>query len=816
MKVLFVSSDGSTLSMAMRMQDYGHDIKFWIKSNDFRDVGLGLVPRVDSFSSYAGWADLIIFDDAEFGQKAKEFRAVGKAVVGGTPLTDRLEMDRSYGQTMLEHYGVKILPHTDYKSVRDAISYLTGNPGRYVVKLDGKMQDDKSLSYVGKDDDGEDMLTMLEHYDKKYGGKIDSIQLQTFVKGTEVAISGFFNGHDFIEPIQINFEHKKLMNGDIGPATGEMGTTCLWSKKGKFYNKTIAKFIPRLALERYVGNFDINCIVDDKGEIWPLEFTCFDEKTEILTQDGWKKFDEIKIGDMALSINPEDRNIQWKEIVNLHVSDYEGDMVQFGKVSDKNSALDILVTPEHKMLVNYAGKDVLQRADSISTYKTHVVRFGKWFGFSPEFIEIPAYIEKHRLGKHNKGMDIIHPSKKIETSAWMEFIGLYLAEGSSNGHQINISQSVHGKRTDIRRILSLLPFSFKESDRGFEVSSIQLVKFFENLGLLHKKCNEKSVPKEYLDFNKYCLSKILNGFRVGDGSIHKRTGQVSVYTTSKVLADNLQEIIIKCGDVANIKMNPVKGTSMKVGNGKKYIRNHNGYSLSIRKQKKDYSLDGRNMKKTPYSGKIWDVEVKDFHTMLVRRNGKPFFSGNCRFGYPDIFLKMEGMDFDLAKFFYGLATGSDKKIEIKNNYSCGLVVGVPPYPFISSELFKKMSEGMHITLPDEEDGIYLMYAKKKGDAITVAGTYGQPLVVCGSGQYIQEAIDEAYARMDEVYVSNMMYRTDIGEKTEENLKKLVDLGVIEEFPYDGPDSYCKIDSGIEIEGEEEEVEDPMEEEDEDD
>ena len=84
----------------------------------------------------------------------------------------------------------------------------------------------------------------------------------------EVATGAFFNGKEFVTPICVNFEHKKLFPGDIGPSTGEMGTSMFWSEPNKIFNATLEKMEPRLAAERYVGYIDVNCIVNSNG-IYP-------------------------------------------------------------------------------------------------------------------------------------------------------------------------------------------------------------------------------------------------------------------------------------------------------------------------------------------------------------------------------------------------------------------------------------------------------------------------------------------------------------------------------------------------------------------
>lgn len=87
-----------------------------------------------------------------------------------------------------------------------------------------------------------------------------------------MAVGAFFNGHEFVYPININFEHKKLFPGELGVATGEMGTSMFWSSPNKLFYETLHKMEKALRKEHYCGYIDINCIVNGNG-IYPLEFT---------------------------------------------------------------------------------------------------------------------------------------------------------------------------------------------------------------------------------------------------------------------------------------------------------------------------------------------------------------------------------------------------------------------------------------------------------------------------------------------------------------------------------------------------------------
>ncbi|MEK7603495.1 MAG: phosphoribosylamine--glycine ligase, partial [Patescibacteria group bacterium] len=102
--------------------------------------------------------------------------------------------------------------------------------------------------------------------------KIRQFQLQKFVSGVEVGVSAFFNGEKFITPILVAFEHKRLFPGEIGPMTGEMGTSMFWSEPNALFRDTTGKMEEDLRKAKYIGYIDINCIVNGRG-IYPLEYT---------------------------------------------------------------------------------------------------------------------------------------------------------------------------------------------------------------------------------------------------------------------------------------------------------------------------------------------------------------------------------------------------------------------------------------------------------------------------------------------------------------------------------------------------------------
>ncbi|KAA9396973.1 phosphoribosylamine--glycine ligase [Haloarcula sp. CBA1130] len=276
---LFCSLDAALIGdIAWQVAKEGHDVRYYIEADSDQEIADGFVPKTDDWRGDLDWTDVVIFDDIWVGSDigtgeiAQQLRADGHAVVGGTPNTDTLEEDRGYAMEVLEDHGVNTIEHHVFEDFDAGIQHVQSNPAPYVIKPLGEVQNVKRLLYVGNEDDGSDIVDVLRAYKKAWGHRMKGFQLQRKVEGVEIAVCGFFNGESFVEPINFNFEHKKLFPGNIGPSTGEMGTSMFWAGRNELFTETLGKVEDWLADEGYVGSIDINCIVNDSG-IYPLEFT---------------------------------------------------------------------------------------------------------------------------------------------------------------------------------------------------------------------------------------------------------------------------------------------------------------------------------------------------------------------------------------------------------------------------------------------------------------------------------------------------------------------------------------------------------------
>jgi len=205
-KFLFASLSGLIGDIAWQVLKEGHDVRYYIDNEKERDIADGFVPKSKDWEKDAKWADIVVFDDTlGQGAKAQALRATGKAVIGGTPYTDNLEDDRSFGQEELKKAGVNIIPYEDFDSFDPAIEFVKKNPDRYVIKPSGEAQNVKRRLFVGEEEDGEDVVRILEAYKRAFSDEIKVFHFHRRLTGVKFAVGAFFNAKTFIFPVNINF-----------------------------------------------------------------------------------------------------------------------------------------------------------------------------------------------------------------------------------------------------------------------------------------------------------------------------------------------------------------------------------------------------------------------------------------------------------------------------------------------------------------------------------------------------------------------------------------------------------------------------------
>lgn len=271
MKILLIDQNGEMCDFAWRCTLDGHKMKHFIRDDiHVSKAAVGMSDVVREYKCYVKWADMIVLaENSKYLQEADTWRARGIPVLGATVESAKWEIDRRYGQKIFDQHGIPTLPYKLFYKYDDAIAYVKKENKRFVSKPAGD-EADKSLSYVSKS--AADMIFMLERW-KSMGKLKPPFMLQEFVGGCEMAVGCYFGPGGFNSSFEENWEFKKLMTGDMGPNTGEQGTVMRMVRKSKLADKVLKPLEDALAATGHTGDVDVNCIIDDDGNPWPLEFT---------------------------------------------------------------------------------------------------------------------------------------------------------------------------------------------------------------------------------------------------------------------------------------------------------------------------------------------------------------------------------------------------------------------------------------------------------------------------------------------------------------------------------------------------------------
>ena len=404
--------------------------------------------------------------------------------------------------------------------------------------------------------------------------------------------------------------------------------------------------------------------------------TCFDDKTEILTDSGWKKWYQISLNDKVLSLNPKTRIADYYPIDNIYVYDYDGELNYFD-----NEYINFAVTDNHRMLISTLKKPNLGLVDMKTILDNKPIRKQSPKGIFENCINCGKKLSKIKkqkkfcsrecqnkyltwnfypvnkffvplwfkwLKKENKN-DILFIQKinerqyKFNLNDWLEFLGWFISEGWTSynprykknkekylSSEIFISQCKSEQYiNEISNVLKRLGVNVnynKKAGRFCFNSSLIAKQLDEQCG---KGARNKRVPSFIKNLSKEQINIFLDAFNKGDGDGNR----TEYYTSSFELANDLQELIYKVGNESNI----LKNSALI-------------YTITERPPSQHY-IYKEQIEKKYYKGKVWCVHVEPFQTIFVRRFNKCIWTGNS----PNYKLNILGEAIEGANSMFDMA-----------------------------------------------------------------------------------------------------------------------------------------------------------------
>lgn len=344
---------------------------------------------------------------------------------------------------------------------------------------------------------------------------------------------------------------------------------------------------------------------------------CYDDQTEVLTIDGWKLFKDVRSNDEFFTLN-QAGYLELHKSLGYVEKPYSGLMYHF-----KTKLIDVKVSPDHNMYVTTPRTKIYRfiSAKDIPYCRVKLKQTGIWQGVEKNEHVLPT--EKRALRTFQE--------RRLHMDDFLEFLGYFLSEGSLNkrpckrgGYQyyVRITQKKPDSRAKMIDCINRLNFKtyFKKLD--IIINDFQLYLYLEQFGHAH----EKYIPKDIKGLSSRQLKILLDALVLGDGT-RVKSGGFLYYTTSRQLANDMQEIGLKVGAITSLSVDDRVGTVTKYGSR----RNHKCYVISFyaNSDKVGSEVNRHQIVKVPYQGSIYCVIVPN-HTLFVRRNGKVVWCGNTK------------------------------------------------------------------------------------------------------------------------------------------------------------------------------------------
>jgi DNA methylase len=387
-----------------------------------------------------------------------------------------------------------------------------------------------------------------------------------------------------------------------------------------------------LKAEVFIG--DAAHIVDSgtMQHIPPIDYmlTCYDDQTEILTEDGWISFSQLREG-MKVATLEEGRLLRYCEPEKIIRAPYNGQMYHI-----QTRTIDLLVTLNHNMYIRkrrskngfqlipahqIVGKEIEYKVDA------------EWEGEERDNFCIPgvsvSWKDRDRIKEY--------PARDVPMDVWLEFLGYWLTEGSNYppGYSVDLTTGDPKLAEHFTWVIKAIGESPKtyHNEQIFHVkfSSPTICTWLAPLG----HADQKYIPREFLRLGKRQLQILFNALMAGDGD--KVNGR-RFWTSSQRLKDDFQELLLKIGYAGICQARDRRGHSHIGPQGKPIRNNFLSWCVGIWKQKLTPRVSPRQCSKTNprtqviegiigYQGTVYCVRVPS-GVVYVRRNGKGVWCGN--------------------------------------------------------------------------------------------------------------------------------------------------------------------------------------------
>ncbi len=229
MKVLVVGSGGREHAVAtkLRRDDPSVEIICAPGNAGISEFGECIPVKSEDVKGLLGFAERAEVDVTFIGPEVPlalgivdSFRERGRPIFGPTRAAAEIETSKSFAKALMNGAGIPTAAashHTDPEDALRAAAQL-GTP--VVIKASG-LAAGKGVTIARSSEEAERAIYMMLA-DKAFGAAGEEILVEEFMTGEELSLFVLTDGTTAV-PLMAAQDHKRLLDGDLGPNTGGMG-----------------------------------------------------------------------------------------------------------------------------------------------------------------------------------------------------------------------------------------------------------------------------------------------------------------------------------------------------------------------------------------------------------------------------------------------------------------------------------------------------------------------------------------------------------------------------------------------------------------
>ena len=287
MKVLVIGGGGREHAMAWKLAQSPRVSRVFVapgNAGTAKEEGVTNVPHTShealiDFAKQEGIGLTVVGPEAPLAAGIVDaFQAAGQKIFGPTQAAAQLESSKDYAKSFMKRHGIPTAAYETFSDPAAAHAYIDRVGAPIVVKADG-LAAGKGVVVAATAAEAhaavDDMLV-----GSKLGIAGARVVIEEHLAGEEASFIVLADGRRAL-PLASSQDHKRLLDGDLGPNTGGMGAyspapVVTPSVHARVMREVIDPAIAGMRSDGvpYVGFLYAGLMIDPAGKIKVLEFNC--------------------------------------------------------------------------------------------------------------------------------------------------------------------------------------------------------------------------------------------------------------------------------------------------------------------------------------------------------------------------------------------------------------------------------------------------------------------------------------------------------------------------------------------------------------